>query len=557
MSKEPSSYIADSNLQIIELSWERLFLNVTIRSQYDDTVRFFISRVSFPKSDIAVFRREIPVEPVEAHAGVYKLSLNLAVMDGPSFLENGRWYFTARRDNDPVPLVCTMSNEEAYHLPERSRIFGYAKGKYSYNVYFSPFCKDSVHIIPVMNSRFMIENPNWRDKYSVADRRSVKSKVHCVLNKTKFSAVQAAYNHYAHNRKGKKRILFMSETKTSMSGNLKYIEERIKARGLEDQFDLSYAFRSTIGKSNSIKSWLDTMKILGKSDFIFVDDYAPVLNYLELTDDTKLIQVWHAGEGFKAVGYARFGKSGSPHPQYNCHKKYDYAVTGSDRLVSVYTEVFGLPDEKVLPLGMARLDGFLDEDVIKSKTAKFYADHPEFSGKKLILFSPTFRGRGQKQAHYDYSKLDLKRIYDFCGDEYIWAFKMHPFTHEKPEIPKEFRDRIVDLGTSVDINDLYYVTDIMVTDYSSAYYEFSLMERPILFYTYDREIYELIHGVYKSIKDTAPGKVCDTFDELMTALENKDYELEKTLKFREENFSTYDGHAADNIIDTILLGKES
>jgi CDP-ribitol ribitolphosphotransferase len=57
---------------------------------------------------------------------------------------------------------------------------------------------------------------------------------------------------------------------------------------------------------------------------------------------------------------------------------------------------------------------------------------------------------------------------------------------------------------------------------SINYYEFSLMKKPILFYTYDREIYELTRGVYRKVKENAPGKVCDTFSELLNALSNED-----------------------------------
>ena len=134
---------------------------------------------------------------------------------------------------------------------------------------------------------------------------------------------------------------------------------------------------------------------------------------------------------------------------------------------------------------------------------------------------------------------------------------MHPFVTEKPPIPKEYSDRIFDLSSYENINDLYYVTEIMITDYSSAYFEFALMNKPVLFYTYDRECYELTRGVHKSVKEEAPGKVCDTFEELIEALKNKDYEFEKTAAFRDANFSNYDGNAADKIIDTILLKKDN
>ena len=203
---------------------------------------------------------------------------------------------------------------------------------------------------------------------------------------------------------------------------------------------------------------------------------------------------------------------------------------------------------------MPRLDGFLNEDTIRTFREDFYQEYPAMKDKKIILFAPTFRGGGQKSAHYDYSWLDLKKIYEFCGDEYIFLVKMHPFVDKEPiQIPEEYQDRIIDFATYPNINDLYYVTDILITDYSSNYFEYSLMKKPILFYTPDRELYELSRGVHRSVKECAPGKVCDTFDELMDALKNKDYEVEKVYRFVEENFSNYDGHASDKAINRILL----
>ena len=132
---------------------------------------------------------------------------------------------------------------------------------------------------------------------------------------------------------------------------------------------------------------------------------------------------------------------------------------------------------------------------------------------------------------------------------------MHPIVRKQPPIPSEYSDRIIDLTSNENINDLYYVTDIMITDYSSAYFEYALLKKPVLFFTYDREVYEITRGVHKSILETAPGKVCETFEDLRSALKSGDYEIEKTIRFNEENFGEYDGHAADRIIDTLILGK--
>lgn len=562
--------IIDTKVRVTDISWERVLLNIAIESDYDGELAFSIAKIVFPDDNKTeaddderhenveqlkgTLLQEIPLEPESRDGNIYRFQLNMSALDGNSFLDNGRWRFITRQSGSENIILCTVSYDASWTLCEKDKIFPYAKSKYSYNVWFSTYCGDSVNMVPILNSRFMITNEDWRDHYAIKDRATAKGKFRCILKKFKIWVIQTTYNVLERRqKKDGSRILFMSETKPAISGNLKYIDARIKERGLDKKFKLSYNFRRTVGRRTSIRKWYETMKLMAQQDFIFIDDYSPTFGFLNLSDRTKLIQVWHAGEGFKAVGYSRFGKKSAPNPVHSCHRKYDYVVTGSERLVDVYSEVFGLPKDHFLPLGMARLDGFLDEDKVAGKKAEFYAAHPECEGKKLILFSPTFRGTGQKSAFYDYTKLDLDEIYDMCGDEYIWAFKMHPFTHGKPQIPDAYKDRIIDLSKAGDINDLYYVTDIMITDYSSTYFEFSLLGRPILFYTYDRTVYEVHRGVQKSILETAPGKVCDTFEELMTALRNKDYELEKTLKFREANFSNYDGHASDKIIDQILL----
>ena len=346
------------------------------------------------------------------------------------------------------------------------------------------------------------------------------------------------------------------ETKDYLWGNLKAIDDRLHDRGLDKKFNISYSFRKAVGTHMSALSWAKLIFMIAKQDYIFVDDYVPVFGFLNLRKKTKLIQVWHAGVGFKSVGYSRFGKVGTPFPSGSCHKKYDYVLVGSEELVEVYSEVFGIEEEAFLPVGMPRLDGFLDEGRISSFREEFYQTYPKLKGKKLILFAPTFRGGGQQFAHYNYEWLDLKKVYDFCGDEYIFLVKMHPFVHQPIHIPGKYKDRIIDFASYPNINDLYYVTDILITDYSSNYFEYSLMKRPVLFYTPDRELYELSRGVHRSVRESAPGKVCDTFDELMEALENKDYEIEKIYQFVKDNFNNYDGHAADKAIDIILLGRK-
>jgi CDP-ribitol ribitolphosphotransferase len=344
-------------------------------------------------------------------------------------------------------------------------------------------------------------------------------------------------------------------------------------RGLNKEFTIQLSLRESIGKNNSLMSWIKVIRKAAKTEYIILDNFAPLFSKINLSKKTKLIQVWHAGVGFKNVGFARFGKTGSPRASGSVHQKYYKALAPAKSLVKVYEEVFGIEKEAFMPLGMPRLDNFFDEEKIANFKESFYKDYPYLKNKKLILFAPTYRGAGQKSAYYNYDKLNFDRIAEFCGDEYVFAIKMHPFTKDtpdyyekaypdmdqaivsqrlKPDLSK-YHPHIIDLTNQCDINDLFHITDILITDYSSAFYEFSILKKPILFFVYDRIIYENVRGVHQSIKEIAPGKVCDTFDELMSALESKDYDIEKTISFAEDNFDDNFGHATDNLIDALLF----
>lgn len=346
----------------------------------------------------------------------------------------------------------------------------------------------------------------------------------------------------------------LSETR-DMGGNLKALDDRLKERGLDKEFQITYSFHKTLEsrRAKIFFLWLRLAVLTARQDYIFVDDYVPFFKYIKKDPRTKLIQVWHAGVGFKSVGYARFGESGSPYPYAAAHRQYDYAIVGGEALRDVYAEVFGINREKCLPYGLMRIDGYMDEEKITSFRENFYKEYPQFQNKKIILFAPTFRGNGQRSAHYPYSVLEQDKIYDMCGDEYVFLIKMHPFIRKRLLIEEEYKDRIIEFSDYPDINQLFYVTEILITDYSSNIYEFSLQKKPIISFAYDKAEYELIRSVHRTLDKYAPGKVCTTLDEVVDTIKKKDFEMEKLYKFVSENFDETEGYACDKVIDNILL----
>ena len=122
-------------------------------------------------------------------------------------------------------------------------------------------------------------------------------------------------------------------------------------------------------------------------------------------------------------------------------------------------------------------------------------------------------------------------------------------------IPEEYQDKFLDVGDYPNINDLFYLTDLLVTDYSSNIFEYSLMRKPMMFYAFDKVQYSFSRGFHRDYEEAAPGKICYTFGELMDAFEKEDFEYEKVEEYVKKHFDYTDTHASDRVIDWIILGK--
>ncbi len=97
---------------------------------------------------------------------------------------------------------------------------------------------------------------------------------------------------------------------------------------------------------------------------------------------------------------------------------------------------------------------------------------------------------------------------------------------------------------------------LILTDYSSNIYEFSLQKKPIIFFAFDQNEYELLRSLHRKLDEHAPGKVCHTFDEVISTIQNQDFKLDKLTEFINENFELNSGLSSDRIIDNILLKKK-
>src|SRR3954466_9950000 len=118
---------------------------------------------------------------------------------------------------------------------------------------------------------------------------------------------------------------------------------------------------------------------------------------------------------------------------------------------------------------------------------------------------------------------------------------MHPFARQDLRIPEAFRDRLRDgYRTAINVNDLLFAVDLLVTDYSSIVFEYSILNRPMLFFAYDLEAYVASRDFYVPYTDFVPGRIVRTFDALLDAIRRDDYQVEKVAAFADRHFAHLD-----------------
>lgn len=344
------------------------------------------------------------------------------------------------------------------------------------------------------------------------------------------------------------QIAFVSERRDDLTGNFEFIYSKTK----DDSSISIVKFLNTKPIKNlSILEMINYVNILSTSKVILLDDFMPSIHTFNLKDETSLIQLWHAVGAFKTFGFSRIGKKGGPQQSSPNHRSYDYAIVSSKEIAKFYSEGFGLSEKKVVATGIPRTDIFFNEKYREKIELSFYKKYPQLSDKKIILFAPTFRGDGKHDAYYPMDLFNLKRIYEGIGKEYAIIIKHHPFITEKMKVPEEYKEVIIDLSENSEINDLLFISNLVITDYSSVVFESSLLNVPMLFYAYDLEEYIDSRDFYYEYETFVPGKIVFNEEQIINAIRDKDFELDKINKFKDKFFDALDGKSTKRVVDLL------
>lgn len=214
-----------------------------------------------------------------------------------------------------------------------------------------------------------------------------------------------------------------------------------------------------------------------------------------------------------------------------------YLVCSSENIKDIYAGALCVDKNKIYPYGLPRNDIFYKEDTLKEIKNRYKDIFPQ--NKKIILYAPTHRA-AEKEFNF---KLSVNNLYDHLKDDYILLIKSHYFISEAIEFDDRLKDFVYDVSHYDDIQELLVISDILITDYSSVFYDFGFQKgKPVLFYAYDKDQYiENWGGFYKKYDSYVPGPILYNTDEIVQAIKHKEI-LEESSQRLQEFMKEYDDY---------------
>ena len=288
---------------------------------------------------------------------------------------------------------------------------------------------------------------------------------------------------------------------------------------------------------------------LATSKIVFVDNYYGFLAKTEFKAGVECVQIWHANGAVKKFGFEdpsiqkrsdraiiRFGQ---------VYSRFTKVLIGSDSMGDIYKKAFRTTDEVLVKTGIPRTDVFFDTEKRDALKKKFFEQYPEFQGKKILLYAPTYRESDLSRFNM---LLDVKMLMNSLSEDYVLLVKLHPAISDRFDL-SGLDDRIMDVSHHHNLNFLLFAADLLITDYSSIPFEFSLLKRPIIFFFPDFEAYKKERGVWKEFESDLPGPVASTTEQVYEMIHDETYDLNKVEEFALKWNEYSRGDSSKNVVE--------
>ena len=360
------------------------------------------------------------------------------------------------------------------------------------------------------------------------------------------------------------RVYIVTNRDSSLRGNLAEIERALRAlpaaptilreTGSDDERNGGVPILSLFTAALRIAK---RSYRVATSRVVIVDDYFFPIYPVRKRSGVTIIQVWHACGAFKRFGRATLASEWGADEIFlkwvPIHSNYDLTLVSSASIAQIYADAFGQSVETVTAVfGIPRTDALAPSPRRDAAEREMRARLGLTDNRTTILYAPTFRGADLKGVRAP-ELLDIAALHRVLGDQYRLILRLHPFVKSAMRIPDEARDFVVDASREPDVNEVMLAADILVTDYSSIIFEYSLLNRPMAFLAPDLDAYERERGFFFDYRSGVPGPVVDTTEQLITWINAKAFDLQRVANFATESFDVMDGHATERLVEQVVL----
>jgi CDP-ribitol ribitolphosphotransferase len=354
-------------------------------------------------------------------------------------------------------------------------------------------------------------------------------------------------------------VVLATSHAAQLGGNLRYIADELGRRDPPIP-TVVLASRASAGVRGKLAGMVHALRAgyhLATARLFVVDDYFFPMYVIRPRRGTARVQTWHAAGAFKKIGYSvldkSFGADEALVSRVAIHSNYDLCLMPSAAATVHYMEAFRQPRERFSSaLGLPRTDLFFDPGHRERAEGAIRARYGLPPGRRVLLYAPTFRGDTMHAARYDDS-LDLAVMRRALGDEWIVLLRLHPFVRRGVTIGPELSAFVRDVSDWPDMNELMFVADLLVTDYSSAIFEYALLGRPMAFLAPDADAYERERGFYLDFRRDMPGPIFDTTGALAAWIAAGHLDPARAAAFAHTSFDVADGHASERFVDRVVI----
>ncbi len=282
--------------------------------------------------------------------------------------------------------------------------------------------------------------------------------------------------------------------------------------------------------------------------------------WLPRHDGQIMLETWHGTPLKRLVFDMDDVHAANPHYKnivYKQSRGWDYLLSDNPFSTEKFQSCFRFEKEKILEAGYPANDPLYAPD-LEERSIEIKKKLGIPLDKKVLLYAPTWRDDNYYDAgEYKFElALDLDRLKKEFEGEYVILLRMHYWIVDQLDLSK-YPGFVFNGSDYDDITELYMISDICMTDYSSVFFDYANLRRPILYYTYDLEKYrDVLRGFYLDVEKDLPGPLLLTNDEVVDAIKN----IDKITEQYKEKYDIFydrfccidDGNAAKRVVEAVF-----